>query len=251
LRSYFEDAIARPSTDDLPAEVAQARSKLNSLKPIRTPAAKRAHIAHLLYHLDAHVGVAEEARDTWYRQFIPPQAAKEGEAPAATFKMRSADEDLLEGRIAWHQRVVAVVGLEAYVAAVEAQASQLNQIQQQLQSRIRDEQSQFEKQYQDEVDRCKTQAKNLDELLQALAKKNVEKAARTAELTNREAEKADLENKLAAATAAAKKALQDLEMKVDELFQITKQLGDAQDALVGLEIDLRNLELGPPPAKKK
>ncbi len=148
LRSYFQDAVAKPSTDDLPPDVGQARAKLNALRPVRTPAAKRALIAHLLYHLDAHVGIAKEARDVWYRVFIPPEAAKEGEAPAAGFKMRSADEDLIESRIAWHQRVAAVVGLETYVAVVEAQATQLNQIQQQLQTRIREEQTSFEKEYQ-------------------------------------------------------------------------------------------------------
>ena len=59
-----------------------------------------------------------------------------------------------------------------------------------------------------------------------------------------------LENKLAEVTKNTKAALTDLANKNGELFQITKQLGEAQDALLGLEIRLRDLELGKVQNKK-
>jgi hypothetical protein len=64
------------------------------------------------------------------------------------------------------------------------------------------------------------------------------------QLMTRLAEQKVLEDELAKVTAAAKAAVDTLYAKVSELFQITKQLGDAQDALVGLEIQLRDMELG-------
>ncbi len=127
LRSYFDDALATPSTD-LPDDSAAARAKLRGLKAIREPGEQRRAIAHLLYHLDAHVGINKESRDLWYKATIPPET-KPADAivdpDLNVVRMRATDESLLSNRELWHQRVAAVVGLENYVLTVEAEATVL------------------------------------------------------------------------------------------------------------------------------
>lgn len=243
LRAYFEDATAPPSANDLPENVADARTKLLGLKPIRDAGQKRRAIAHLLYHLDALVGVSKESRDIWYRTFV------DGDSKAVpadeSYLMRPADEAYLKNRKLWHQRVAAVVGLKDYVLVVEAQATRLNKIRWEIDARIKQEQGVFEKEYGDIVDYTVKMAIDLEIVLgeKKDKEKNREDAAR--QLAARLVELKDLEDKLVATTAQTKKVLQALDVKVDELFQITQVLGDAQDALVVLEAKLRALELGP------
>lgn len=246
LRAYFEEAQAQLATE-LPTDVEEARAKLKDLKAIRGPAEKRRNIAHLLYHLDCHVGISKETRHPWYNSFVS-QATKDG---AGDYKMRPADEELLKNRIAWHQRVVAVVGLEGYVPVVEAQASEIAQQVQEIKKRITEEQKHFESEYQKVVHDAFQLATNR-EIRQAEVKE-LERRKTEAEnqLKDRLAEKAKLEAELANATAVTKKSLDLLAEKVEELFTITKQLGEAQDALVGLEIYLRDLELDPAKGAKK
>lgn len=246
LRAYFEEALAKLATD-LPLEVEEARAKLKDLKPIRGPAEKRHNIAHLLYHLDAHAGISKGPRHTWYNAFVA-QATKDA---AGDFKMRPADEDLLRDRIAWHKRVVAVVGLEGYVPVVEAQATEINQQVQEIKKRISEEQKHFGSEYQEVVLKAFKLASKSEELEGDVARQEAIKATGEKQLKARLAEKAKLEAELEDATAKTKTSLNLLGEKVEELFQITKQLGEAQDALVGLEIRLRELEITPPDAKKK
>ncbi len=87
-------------------------------------------------------------------------------------------------------------------------------------------------------------------VLDNLEKKKAEKAARIQDLAVRQTEKKDLQDKLAAAKQLAIKNLAMLDAKVTELFLITKELGEAQDALLGLEQDLRDVELGSMEKKK-
>ena len=245
LRTYFEEALAKPSTDKLADDFAKARIDLSMLKPVRDPGEQRRSIAHLLYHMDAHLGPNVDSRSMWYKAFIAPELGKEGvPEPAADgkFKMRSADEDLLKNRSSWHLRVAAIVGLENYVPTVEAQASELSKMVQRLQDDLVKEQGYFESEYQAVVLQALflagqvdiRQAEILEQKLLLDTHKN-QVAIRTGE---RNALKTDLDN----AAATAKTALEKLAVRVDELFAITKELGEAQDALLGLELRLRDLE---------
>ncbi len=239
LRSFFEEAIAKPSID-LPADLAQARSKLTALKPIRDAEAKRRAIAHLLYHLDAHVNAVGESRAAWYNLFVLGDA-KAGTG-ADSFHLEAGDEELRKNRVAWHQRVAAVVGLESYVSAVEAQATQFKDMIEALRSRIGDEQGPFLTEYQYIVQQAKFLAGQL-EIGQADVKaKELLRDDYKKQLAIREAEKAALIAQLDAVTANTKKALASLESKVADLFEVTKQLGETQDKLIKLEVNLREFE---------
>jgi hypothetical protein len=240
LRSFFEEAAAKPSTD-LPADVAQARSKLAALKPIRDADAKRRAIAHLLYHLDAHVSAVGESRAAWYNLFVLGDA-KAGTG-ADSFHFSAVDEELRKNRVAWHQRVAAVVGLESYVAAVEAQATQFREMAEQLRSRIGDEQGPFLTEYQFIVNHAMHLAGQLEIGQDDVRAKQLLREQYAKQLDIREGEKKALEQELNKVTANTKSALANLDAKVAELFQITKQLGEAQDSLMLLELRLRNREL--------
>jgi hypothetical protein len=239
LRSFFEEAAAKPSTD-LPDDVAQARSKLAALKPIRDADAKRRAIAHLLYHLDAHVSAVGESRAAWYNLFVLGDA-KAGTG-ADSFHFNAVDEELRKNRVAWHQRVVAVVGLESYVAAVEAQATQFREMAEQLRSRIGDEQGPFLTEYQYIVNHAMHLAGQLEIGQDDVRAKQLLREQYAKQLDIREGEKEKLGQKLQTVTANTKNALANLDAKVAELFQITKQLGEAQDSLMLLELRLRNRE---------
>ena len=119
--------------------VVAAREKLATLKPIRDPGEKRRAIAHLLYHFDAFAGTPTVGRAIWYNFFIAadPKASTTPEG----FRFQTADEDHTRPRrAAWHQRVAAVVGLESYVGAAEAQAAEYAKMVQRIRTRIVQEQ---------------------------------------------------------------------------------------------------------------
>jgi hypothetical protein len=247
LRAFFEEATAATSDnekDKLPGDLAQARAKLAGTKILRDPDEKRRNIAHLLYHLDSNLGGNLETRTAWYKYFVRPGSEEEAE-----FKFPAADEAMLKNRAAWHARVAAIVGLEAYAAAAEAQANNLNQIAQLLRSQIFDEQSNFEKEYQDIVQATIALAIDWGVRVAQVNEIRELRNRNNQQLMDRLAEQTKYENQLKVVTAAAKAATDKLALKVNELFQITKQLGEAQDALIGLEVQLREMELGKPMKK--
>ncbi|MCE9532506.1 MAG: hypothetical protein K8T89_15505 [Planctomycetes bacterium] len=244
LRSYFEDAAALPTSNDLPPEVDQARAKLAGVRPLRTPGRKRANIAHLLYHLDAHVGYSLQTRWAWYSTFINGDPKDPTADADENFLMQAPDELILKNRTDWHKRVAAVVGLEAYSPVVEAQASEMIRLLGHLQARIVEEQSHFEKEYQDIVLQTLYLANQLDIRLKEVDRHAILRDEQKTQTKIRSDEQKELEAQLVAKTGVAKTATEQLEAKVDQLFQITKQLGEAQDALIGLEVKLRDLQVG-------
>jgi len=247
LKIYFEEALAAPSTNDLPDEVASARTKLLGLKPVRAVEEQRRKIAHLLYHLDSHVAPTKSLRDIWYRTFIVPEPLAASLTANPDYKMQSGDEAYLENRMLWHNRVAAVVGLQAYGLIVDEQATQLQRIADDVATRMSAEQDLFTKEYQDVVRETIALAGILD-VRQGEQKREEDKLVISkAQLDKELVEQKKQEDILAASTAKARVALTSLEAKVDELFQITQALGNAQDALVGLELKLRDLEI---PKKK-
>jgi hypothetical protein len=173
---------------------------------------KARKIAHVLYHLDAH-----------------RHAVK--------------DQPTVDARKAWHARVASVVGLQEYVRAAEAQASEFNEASQRLLSVITEEQSAFEAEYQaktQQVQYLYSQWNNLEGAYRVQNDITKENERLRAE---RETERDKLKNELTAAQAAAKDALERLRKSQGQLFAIQRQLRDAQAALMNLEGELRKLEL--------
>jgi hypothetical protein len=177
-------------------------------------AEKARKIAHLLYHIDAH---------------------------------RHADKNptVVTDRKAWHQRVATIVGMQEYVRAAEAQASEYAEAAQRLISVITEEESSFRAQYleqQQRVTTLYTQWLTLEAQFraqEAITKEN--ERLKQERLTERDNLKAALEK----ATADAKAALEKLTKTQSDLFAIQKQLRDAHAAVLNLEGELRKLELGP------
>jgi hypothetical protein len=258
LRAYFEEAAAKPTTSEkLPAlDFGGTRSALaqydaprdpsQPLRVLRDPGQKRRDVAHLLYHLDAHLGGDAAVRTAWYKTFVRVPAEDEAE-----FKFPAADEALLKARADWHKRVAAVVGLEAYVDAVEIQATNLNRMIPFLRSRIIEAQGSFEEEYQSVVLRTLYFARLLNVREAEVKEQTAIRDDKAIQLKVRLDEQKVLEDELAKVTEVAKKATDKLTVKADEVFRITKQLGEAQDALIGLEEQLRTMETGGPKPKKK
>jgi chromosome segregation ATPase len=139
--------------------------------------------------------------------------------------------------------VAVVVGLESYVGAVESQATQFRSMAEQLRARIGDEQRPFLVEYQDIAQHAKMLAEQL-EIAQADQKAKAQLLDDYKnQLRIRNAEKDALIKQLGSVTDATKKALANLDAKFDELFQISKQLGEAQDELIRLENKLHEVEL--------
>jgi len=253
LRSYFEEIVKKqPSNlEKLPEDAVQARSELARKSAIIDPAERRRKIAHLLYHLDGNLGADKDKRDEWYGKFVrsrgaaaPPKEKKEEgkEEPKEDETLPPADAAMLENRAKWHQRVAAIIGLEAYVAAAEAQAADFKSRSETLRKRTLEEQSVFLNEYRqivqitlDLANELDKRQKNLDNLVK-LEKQAVD------QLKIENATKDDLDAKLVAQTASTKKALAELEAKSTSLFEVTRRLGAAQDSLIELEKKIRELE---------
>jgi len=172
---------------------------------------KARKIAHVLYHIDAHRHAAR-------------------------------DEATVAARKAWHERVAAVVGLQEYVRAAEAQASEYAEASTRLLAVITEEQSAFEADYQAQVQRVQllfTQWLTLDNAFKAqdsITAQNVKLKEQ------RETERNSLKESLASSILKSKQSLEKLMATQKQLFDIQKQLRDAQAALLSLETELRKLE---------
>lgn len=285
LRTYFEDAEAKPTTaEDLPEDHAQARARIGAVKILRDPGQKRRDIAHLLYHLDSYLALIYEeksdkgavarhlapippgggtSRVRWFKLMFPAILEKDPDDDNLSEEEKKAAatalDELYKQRSEWHQRVAAVVGLIAYVTAAEAQATELAAITVRLKPRVLEEQSYFEKERQDliywlvelntvleqrrAVDKRQNELKNEHQIL--LDQRIGEQKALDKDLRKAQGDPArPSRDNISGKALDAKTALLDLDKKVDELFKVTKKLGEAQDALLGLELQLREIELG-------
>ena len=248
LRAYFEEAEDKDSTlAALPEGISAAQSKLAALKTIRDPGLKKRLIAHVLYHLDAHLSINPELRERWFQAFFPTLLSKAVEDDSLTEEQRAAvrqkaDSDLAAARTQWHQRVVAIVGLEEYIFAVQDQARELHEMGIRLKPFIEIEQTNFLKERQDLIYWTIELFSQLEDQKFQLKEHELIKQESMAQLEARVTEQKNLETELASLQNETKIALSSLEAKVSELFDVTKQLGDAQDALLGLEIQIRSSE---------
>lgn len=170
-------------------------------------------IAHILFHLDADRHASRVADD-------------------------------ITDRKAWHERVATIVGLPEYIRAAEAQANEYAEASQRLISVITEEESAFKASYQvlqQKVLALYSQWLTLDTQLkaqEAITKENVR--LKDERLTERDKLRKELED----ATLAAKDELAKLQVTQKKLFTIQKDLRNAQAAILGLEKELRRLELG-------
>jgi hypothetical protein len=175
-------------------------------------AEKTRKIAHLLYHIDAH-------------------------------RHDDKTPEVVTDRKAWHQRVATVVGMQEYVRAAEAQASEYAEAAQRLISVITEEESSFRAQYLEQLQRVTilyTQWLTVE--AQFRAQEGITKE--NERLRNeRQTERDNLQAALTQATADAKAALEKLKKTQGDLFAIQKQLRDAHAAVLNLEGELRKLEL--------
>ena len=168
---------------------------------------KRGSIAHLLYNLDAHL-------------YAKPAEAKP-----------------------WHERVVAILGYEAYVKEAEEQASALYRMLPRISTFVLQEQTEFTALYQLAAQYAIYLGYRLEEVQEQLKQERDLAADHETLVAARTAERTALVNELTAERTKTKAALAALTKRQEELFRITKQLGEAQDALVSLEEKLRILEL--------
>jgi hypothetical protein len=268
LKAYFEEAEAKSSANgEFPADAAAARAKIAALKPIRDPGQKRRDIAHLLYHLDGYLALdyvnpAEKtidgnkvqaydgdisARVRWFKLMFSALAPNnpQDESLSAEEKAAAAKQldQIHKERAEWHRRVAAVVGLETYVKSIEAQAGELANTTHKLHGIIAQDQSYFEKEREEYIFYLTQLNARIENSLvrdrDAAALKDKWTVDRDARNGERDALRADLKDK----QGKAKTTLVDLDKKVQELFLVTRKLGEAQDALLGLELQLREIEL--------
>jgi hypothetical protein len=201
------DAVATNLLDSKFDEAALPALKTNN----NSVGEKARKIAHVLYHIDAH-------------------------------RHALRDEATVSARKAWHERVAAVVGLQEYVRAAEAQASEYAEASTRLLAVITEEQSAFEADYQAQVQRVQllfTQWLTLDSAFKAqdsITAQNVKLKEQ------RETERNNLKADLASSIQKTKVALEKLMTTQKQLFDVQKQLRDAQAALLSLESELRRLE---------
>lgn len=268
LRSYFEEALAKVApVGDLPEDPAQARAKIGSIKPLRSVTQKRKDIAHLLYHLDGYLAIDWvkltektvggtkgqyydgniQARTRWFKLMFPAVAAvNPADETLGDEERKNAALDLDKlhrERADWHKRVAAIIGLKAYVETIEARATEISKLAATMIPILKKDQLAYEQARQDLIFSIIEFNRTLDQRYLTLDEEEAIRVKWKADFDAREAEAIALRKEHDKARADAKTSLTALEKKVDELYAVTKKLGEAQDALIGLELQLRNIEI--------
>lgn len=179
------------------------------------------------------------------RRFSAAKTSVSGAAPslheervkiAALLAMLSADAT-------WRQRVMTVVGMSAYVEAINRQAEALAQMGYDLQRLIVNDRATFERQYHT---LAQTIFKETDELYKAgvyLAELKATVAEREKQLAQRKTEVQDEEAMLAQARADASTEIGKLQLIQADLFKLQQRMGLAMQRNQQLEQELRQLEL--------
>jgi hypothetical protein len=142
----------------------------------------------------------------------------------------------------WHQRVQTLMGLTSYVAAADAQASNLVAMVKQMRGLIAYEQSTFEGQYTDLVEQARTLAGRVYAIDREIADQNRLKTEQEALVGAR---KTDVETLSAELDKARKDLIALLSKQADverRVFEEQARLRDAQDANVRMERQLRKIE---------
>lgn len=182
-------------------------------KATGNPQAEKARrIAHLLYHIDSH-------------------------------RHNLTDAKIVADRKDWHSRVVTIVGMQEYVRAAEAQASEFAEGSQRLLATITQEEADFRAEYQQLVQKCQALHAQWQALEAQLNQQKLVEQTNQQLLMERQTEYDKLVETLAEAQVKAKEAQDNLKKIQDQRFQILLDLRNAQQALLRLEGELRRLEL--------
>lgn len=149
-----------------------------------------------------------------------------------------------EDEIHWQLRVITVVGLEQYVKTVTRKANVLSEIAARLRVQINQEEADFRGQYPRLVETSRTLAGQLAELQRQVVRDEAEKTANEELRDQRNREVLALDNELSEKTQLAEQSLREQADLEKQLFGTQIQLGAALEAIVRLETELRELELG-------
>jgi hypothetical protein len=142
----------------------------------------------------------------------------------------------------WRQRVMTIVGMEAYIAAISRHADQLTQMATDMQLLLQSDMSTFNLQYESLLNRIQSEAEELFLLDQYLAELNTYLKERQTLVQKRTTELEQQEKNLDTMTAEANKELQKLHAIQNDLFAIQQRLGVTMEKNDKLEADLRKLE---------
>lgn len=184
-------------------------------QPVLSEGGRQQAITHLLYH----IGIQTD--------FAPAQQAS-----------------VVENNAAWQKRVLTVVGLSAYVDGVLQQARNMGEMVEGIELAIRREGARFLPAYTALVDYSRDLSRQVDSLQQKIAAQEDQLRAHEQIRNARRTERDRLRDLLAFWITDAQQQLSDQADLELRLFQTQVALGAALDAIVALEEELQELELG-------
>jgi hypothetical protein len=149
---------------------------------------------------------------------------------------------VIENDANWRQRVMTVVGMEAYIAAISRHADQLTQMATDMQLLLQNDMATFNNQSDSLLNRIQSEAEELFLLDQYLAELNTYLKERQTLVQKRKTELEEQTKNLDTFTAEANKELQKLTAIQNDLFTIQQRLGVTMEKNDKLEADLRKLE---------
>ncbi|HEV3145791.1 MAG TPA: hypothetical protein VGZ47_18020 [Gemmataceae bacterium] len=180
------------------------------------------------------------------RRFLEAKTpARTGSAAANRKEIRLNVAHLLfaiETDANWRLRVMTVVGMEAYIAAISRHADQLAQMTADMQVLLQNDMATFFNQYGSLLNRIEGEAEELYLLDQYLAELNKYLKERQTLVEKRTTELAEQQKNLDNMTTETNKELVKLQAIQNDLFAIQKRLGVTQDKNDQLEAALRKLE---------
>jgi predicted unusual protein kinase regulating ubiquinone biosynthesis (AarF/ABC1/UbiB family) len=142
----------------------------------------------------------------------------------------------------WRQRVMTVVGMEAYIAAISRHADQLTQMATDMQLLLQKDMSTFNLQYESLLNRIQSEAEELFLLDQYLAQLNTYLKERQTLVQKRTTELQDQQKNLDTMTTEANKEIAKLNAIQNDLFTLQQRLGVTVAKNDKLEAELRKLE---------
>ena len=210
-RDALAQQIATAKWDDLMGPEGPFERAFNQILARKDQQDRREAFAHLLFNLGAHF------------LFNPPQPDE------AAFT-------------AWQQRVVAVIGLKAYTAEVNRQATALREMTGRVQSALVQDRSDFETQHNKMVGALRVLAEQIDDAQADLKHQLAIQQAHETLVTKRKEERDRLKGVLENARAATKEALLKQADEEKRLFAAQGDLADGQLVNERLERKIRELE---------
>lgn len=202
-RDALAQQIATAKWDDLMGPAGPFEQAFNQVLAKKDPQEKRDAIAHLLFNLG------------------------------------QPDDD---AQAKWQQRVVAVIGLQAYTDEVNRQASALREMTLRVQTAMAQDRSAFEVKHNQMVEALKVLAERIDDRKLDLQNQKAAVEDHKNLVTKRTAERDRLKQVLEDARVATKEALAKQAAEEKRLFDAQGDLADGQQLNEKLEREIRRLE---------